>query len=198
MLFRSPTDVIPIMPVTRRIALIFCGLAEAGLGNVAAALNHLQAAEGEMERQSVHLDWYWRLALEWGMVDVLIAKGDQSTALSRAERLCDLAAQTDERTWQALGWEALARAALSCGEAAKARDAAEKALAACEGMQVPLAEWRVHATCAITFAALGDNHRTGTHARLGAAARKRLAESLPEGHPVRLTFERRSGPLCEA
>jgi hypothetical protein len=158
----------------------------------------LRTAEAEMARQPVHLDWYWRLALEWGMVNVLIADGDHPTALSRAERLCDLAAQTDERTWQALAWEAHARAALPCGEAAKAIDSVGTALAACEGVQVPLAEWRVHATCASAFKALGDDPRAGTHTRLGAAARKRLAESLPEDHPVRLTFERRSGSLCEA
>ena len=192
------TPAIRILPVERRIALIFCGLAEAGLGNNVAALDHLRAAEAEMERQPVHLDWYWRLALEWGMVDVLIATGDHSTALLRAERLCDLTAQTDERTWQALAWEAHARAALSCGEVTTAIGSVERALAACEGVQVPLAEWRVHATGASTFKALGDDHRAGTHTRLGAAVRRRLAESLPEGHPVRLTFERRSGSLCEA
>jgi hypothetical protein len=144
----------------------------------------LRAAEAEMARQPVRLDWYWRLALEWGMVNVLIADGDYPTALSRAKRLCDLTAQTDERTFQALAWEALARAALSCGEVVKAGSHVERALAACEGVQVPLAEWRVHATCAITFTALGDDRRVGTHTRLGAAARKRLAESLPEGHAV--------------
>ncbi|GGF32156.1 hypothetical protein GCM10011611_42890 [Aliidongia dinghuensis] len=186
------------LPLIHRIALIYCGLAEAGLGNNAAALDHFRVAEGEMARQPVHLDWYWRLALEWGMVNVLIAVGDHPTALSRAERLCDLAAQTDERTWQALAWEARARAALSCGAAEEAGGHVERALAACEGVQVPLAEWRVHATCASAFTALGDDHRAGTHTHLGAAIRQRLTESLPEGHPVRLTFERRSGSLCEA
>jgi DNA-binding winged helix-turn-helix (wHTH) protein/tetratricopeptide (TPR) repeat protein len=186
------------LPLKYRIALIYCGLAEAALGNNATALGHLRAAAGEMERQPVHLDWYWRLALEWGMVNVLIAVGDHPTALLRAERLCDLAGQTDERTWQALAWEACARAALSCGEAAQAIDAVGKALAACEGGQVPLAEWRVHATCTGAFKALGDGHRAGTHARLAAATRKRLAESLPEGDPVRLIFERRSLSLATA
>jgi hypothetical protein len=186
------------LPLKYRIALIFCDLADAGLGRNSAAFGHLRAAEVEMGRQPAHLDCYWRLPLEWGMVNVLIADGDHPTALSRAERLCDLAAQTDERTWQALAWEAYARAALSCGEAVTAGAHVEKALAACEGVQVPLAEWRVHATCAITFTALGDDHRAGTHRQLGAAVRKRLAESLPEGHPVRVTFECRSGSLCKA
>ena len=186
------------LPLKYRVALIYCGLAEAGLGDNVAALDHLRVAEGEMEHQPVHLDWYWRLALDWGMVNVLIAVGDHATALLRAERLCELAEQTDERTWQALAREAHARAALSCGEAENAAGHVEKALAACEGVQVPLAEWRVHATCASTFKALGDNHRADTHARLGAAIRKRLAESLPEGDRVRLTFERRSGSLATA
>jgi DNA-binding winged helix-turn-helix (wHTH) protein/tetratricopeptide (TPR) repeat protein len=194
--YRAPT--IGDLPLKYRVAQIYCGLAEAGLGNNAAALDHLRAAEGEMARQSVHLDWYWRLALEWGMVNVLIAVGDHPTALLRAERLCDLAAETDDRTWQALAWEAHARAALSGGDVTKAIDAVGNALAACEKAEVPLAEWRVHATSASAFGALGDNRRAGTHARLGAAARKRLAESLPEGDPIRLIFERRSGSLCEA
>ena len=81
---------------------------------------------------------------------------------------------------------------LSSGEALKAIDAVGKALAACEGGQVPLAEWRVHATCANIFKALGDTHRADTHARLGAAIRKSLAEKSAGGRPVRMTFERRS------
>jgi tetratricopeptide (TPR) repeat protein len=186
------------LPLKYRIALIYCGLAEAGLGNNVAALDRLRIAEGEMQRQPVHLDWYWRLALEWGMVDVLIAVGDHPAALLRAERLRDLAEQTDDRMWQALACEAHARAALTCGETEQAIDAVGKALASCERGEVPLAEWRVHATCASAFKALGDDNRARTHTSLGAAVRKRLAENLPEGHPVRLTFERRSGSLCEA
>ncbi|MGL4961032.1 MAG: ATP-binding protein [Inquilinus sp.] len=184
------------MPLKRRIALIYCGLAEMGLGNIVAALEYLRAAEGEMERQPVHLDWYWRLALEWGMVGALIATGDHAAAHARAQRLCDRAAQTDERAWQALAWEARARAALVCGEAAEAVADVTEALAACEGVTVPLAEWRAHATGAAVCKAAGDLRQARTHGRLGAAIRKRLAGSLPEGDPLRLTFERRSEALA--
>jgi DNA-binding winged helix-turn-helix (wHTH) protein len=186
---------IRILPFERRIALIFSGLAEAGLGNDSAALNYLRTAESEMNGQPVHLDWYWRFALEWGMVNVLIRQGDPLTALVRAERLCDLTAQTDERAWQAFAWEARARAALSCGDASEASDHVANALAVCEGVQAPLAEWRAHATAAMTYKALGDVSRGGTHDRLGAAVRRRLAESLPEGHALRLRFERLSEQL---
>lgn len=184
------------MPLQRRIALIYCGLAETGLGNIVAALEYLRLAEGEMERQPVHLDWYWRLALEWGMVGALIANGDHAAAHSRAKRLSDLAAQTDERAWQALAWEVRARAALACGEASEAMADIAKALAACDGVTVPLAEWRVHATGAMTYRAAGDVRQERTHGRLGAAIRKRLAGTLPEAAPLRSKFERRSEALA--
>jgi hypothetical protein len=186
-----------ILPIERRIALIFCGLAEAALGNNVVALGHLHSAEDEMERQPVHLDWYWRLALNWGIVNVRIAEGNHSAALERAKQLCDLAERTDERAWQALAWEAQARANLLSGKMAEAADCAAGALAACDGVQVPIAEWRVHATSAMVYKAGGDIRRATRHNQLGAAVRKRLAESLPEGDPVRLKFEQRSGALAE-
>jgi len=185
-----------ILPLQRRTALIYCGLAEAGLGNNAAALEYLRVGEGEMGRQPVHLDWYWRLALEWGMVGALIANGDHVAAHSRAKSLCDLAALTDERAWQALAREARARAALACGEATEAMADVAKALAACDGVEVPLAEWRVHATGAVVCKAAGDLRQARTHDRLGAAIRKRLADTLSEGGPLRSKFERRSAALA--
>ncbi|MGL4961019.1 MAG: ATP-binding protein [Inquilinus sp.] len=193
---RPAAPATPTLPIKRRIALVHRGLAEAGLGNIAAALDALRAAEAEMARQPVHLDWYWRLALEWGMVGALIANGDHVAAHARAERLCDLAAQTDERSWQALAWEARARAALACGEASEAIVHVAKALAACDGVTVPLAEWRVHATGAMAHKAAGDHRQARTHGRLGAAIRKRLAGTLPERDPLRSKFERRSGALA--
>ena len=172
------------------------GLAEAGLGNIAAALDALCAAEAEMVRQPVHLDWYWRLALEWGMVGALIANGDHAAAHACAKRLCGLAAETDEQSWQALAWEARARAALACGETSEAMADVAEALARCEGVTVPLAEWRVHATGALVFKAGGDPRQSERHSRLGAAIRERLAGTLPDGDPLRSTFERRSEALA--
>ena len=194
---RSGDDV-PILPLTRRIALIFCGLAEAGLGHDAAALEYLHAAEDEMGRQPILLDWYWGLALRWGMVNILISTGDLPAARDRAERLCDLAMQTDERTWQALAWEARARVDLALKKAAEAVGHLANALSAGAGAHIPLANWRVHATCAAAHRAGGDMAQATTHAELGLAVTKRLAESLPEGHPLRLKFESRSAAFFDA
>jgi hypothetical protein len=193
---RSAEPATPILPIARRIALIFCGLAEAGLGNIASALDALRMAEAEMVRQPVHLDWYWRLALEWGMVGALIANGDHAAAHARAKRLCGLAAETDERSWQAMAWEARARAALACGETSEAMADVVEALARCAGVTAPLAEWRVHATGASVFKAGGDSRQSERHSRLGAAIRERLAGTLPDGDPLRSTFERRSEALA--
>jgi tetratricopeptide (TPR) repeat protein len=186
---------IRVLPVNRRIALIFRGLAEVGLGDHPKALATFRVAECEMEARFVHLDWYWRLALEWGMVTLLIATGDHAGAATRAEGFCALAEQTDERAWQALAYEAQARAALACGDVTKAIDRVDKALAACAGVRVPNAELRVLATSAMTFRAAGHAARATQHTSLGEIIRKQLAESLPEGHPLRQQFERRSAVL---
>jgi tetratricopeptide (TPR) repeat protein len=194
---------LPLIPVERRnvehrIALIFSGMAQATLGHNRAAIDLLLTAEREMESQPGILDWYWRLALDWGMVGSLISMGDLPAATARAERLCDRAMKTDERTWQALAWEALARAALSSGNATEAVSHLTKALAVCGAAQIPLANWRVHAACAATYQASGDMAQAKTHTRVGLAARKQLAESLPEGHPLRLKFESRSAAFFDA
>jgi hypothetical protein len=187
-----------ILPITRRIAQIFCGLAEAGLGHNAAALGYLHAAEDEMAREAIHLDWYWRLPLEWGMVNILISMGDLPAATDRAERLCDLAMQTDERTSQALAWEARARVDLALNKTTEAIGHLVNALSAGAGPQIPLANWRVHATCAVAHRASGDLAQARAHVQLGLAVTKQLAESLPEGHPLRLKFENRSAAFFDA
>jgi tetratricopeptide (TPR) repeat protein len=181
-----------VLPAERRLALVYGGLAAAGLGNGGAALKLLRQAEAEMARLTVHMDWYWRLALNWGVVNVQIAEGDRAAARAGAEQLCILAAQTDDRAWQALGWEARARAALSRGDAAEAADSLANALAACSDVTAPLAEWRVHATGAMICDAVGDADRARAHDRLGSAIRRRLADTLPAGSPLRLKFESRS------
>lgn len=185
-----------VLPVERRISLIFCGLAEAGLGNHATALDYLLEAQRQMDSRPVHLDWYWRLAMEWGRVHVHLADSDSAAALRRAERLTGLAAATDERMWHALAWEARARAALMAGATGDAVACAAKALVACAAAPVPLAEWRVHAVAAAAFDAAGESAKALAHAGLCAAARQRLAETMPPGHPSRLAFERRSGTVA--
>jgi hypothetical protein len=186
-----------IVPLSRRMAQVFCGLAELGLGHNAAALEYLHTAEHEMGERPIQMDWCWRLALEWGMVNILVSMGDLPAAKDRAERLCDLAMQTEERSWQALAWEARARVDLELRQTAEAVGHLANALSACAGALVPLATWRVHATCAAAHRANGDMAQARTHAQLGLAITKQLAESLPEDHTLRLKFESRSAAFLD-
>jgi hypothetical protein len=63
-----------------------------------------------MERQSMHLDWYWRLALEWGMVGVLIADARLAGSCAGSTRAPPL----------------------SCVDASEAAEIIANAVAACE------------------------------------------------------------------
>ncbi|MDB6045499.1 MAG: Adenylate cyclase Guanylate cyclase [Gammaproteobacteria bacterium] len=178
-----------ILPFERRISLVFCGLAYVELGNVVAARECLAATERAMELQPVHLDWYWRLPLEWGMVNLLMATADNAGAQVRAERYVMFAEATDERMWQSLAWETRARVALAQGVAAEAIEYIVKAQAAAKGFETPLADWRVHDTAAAAYTAIGDRRQARIHAQASVAVRKRIARTLPEGHSLRLTLE---------
>jgi tetratricopeptide (TPR) repeat protein len=179
-----------LLPAERRLCILLSGLAEAGLGNTAVALEQLREAERHMDEQPVIFDWYWRLPLEWGLVNLTIEAGRQAEAYTRADRLVNLTHQTGERTWRALAWETKARAALHYGDVAEAEESIARALATTRESETPLADWRVHETAAAAYSASGNSELAGLHARLSAAGKKRLAESLPDGHYLRPAFER--------
>jgi DNA-binding winged helix-turn-helix (wHTH) protein/tetratricopeptide (TPR) repeat protein len=181
-----------ILPHYRRIALVHRGLAKTGLGDHAGALADFSVVEEEMRHQPTYLDWYWRLPLEWGMVNALIEQGDHDERLARAAHLSQAAMDTDDRTWRALAWEARARAALSCGKPPEALEHIARALNECEGAMLPVAEWRVRATAAAIFKAKGDPSQASKHIDLGLAVTRQLAESIPAADPLRSTFVRRS------
>jgi hypothetical protein len=135
------------------------------------------------------LDWYMTLMLEWGRVNLLLVTGSQLEAAARADRFVRLADDANERTWQALASETWARVALGRDAATEAVDSVKRALAATKGFETPLADWRVHTTAAAAYRAAGDPRAATRHADSGAAARQRLAESLPEEHRLRRLFE---------
>jgi DNA-binding winged helix-turn-helix (wHTH) protein/tetratricopeptide (TPR) repeat protein len=172
----------------RRSALVLVGTAEVGLGNHESALEHLLAAKQEMDSHTVIGDWYNRMLLQAALADLWLARGDLRQAKSEGEVFVTLACATAERTWQALAWEVNARIAMAVSEPERARDCITKALTAMDGFEVPLAEWRVHATAAELSEALGDIEVAQHHARHSRSTVVRLADSLPASHPLRKTF----------
>jgi tetratricopeptide (TPR) repeat protein len=172
----------------RRIWLGIAGSAEVGLGNYERALEHLLTAKREMDRHTVIHDWYWRNVLQAALTDLRLAQGDLPRAVEEGEAFLRVACSTAERTWQALAWEANARIAMAVSDPERAKDCITKALTAMDGFEVPLAEWRVHATAA-EFSELHGHSRAAKHHReLSRATVLRLAHSLPEDDPLRITF----------
>jgi tetratricopeptide (TPR) repeat protein len=172
----------------RRMALGIAGSAEVGLGNHERALEHLLTAKREMDRHTVIHDWYWRNVLQAALTDLRLAQGDLPRAVEEGEEFLRVACSTPERTWQALAWEANARIALASQDAQRAQDYIRKALTAVDGFEVPLAEWRVHATAGELSERLGDSGAAMQHHALSRAAIQRLADSLPADEPLRKTF----------
>ena len=170
-----------------RMCLIVAGCAAANLGYADRALDHLLKAREWMMRQPVNRDWYWHMQLQSGLTDAYLARGDLASARREAQRFLELVGTTAERTWQALAWEANARVALAEGDIASAGEQIRRAIAAQEGVRVPLASWRVHATAADTAVLAGEPEAAARHREVAIAEVNSLAASL-EGDPLQQVF----------
>jgi hypothetical protein len=109
-------------------------------------------------------------------------------ARSQAERFLQATLSTAERTWQALAWEASARVASADNDTKHADACIAQALSAMEGFEAPLAAWRVHATAADHYERVAATESAQRHRELSVATIRTLADSLPEGEPLRETF----------
>jgi DNA-binding winged helix-turn-helix (wHTH) protein/tetratricopeptide (TPR) repeat protein len=175
-------------PGQLRRALILSGSASAGLGNYARAFEHLSTAADEMDRQTVFLDWYWRMPLAAGLTESWLATGDRVRAQQEAERLLEMSLATEERTWQGLAWEINARVALANRDEARARDCIARGVSTVQGFEVPLAAWQVHATAARIGEKSGNLESARLHRDLSRATIMQLANSMEQGEPLRRIF----------
>ena len=124
-----------VLPFEERVALVMCGLAEAGLGNTTVARDYLLEAERKIAQRPAMLDWYMTLMLEWGRVNLLLLTGSTDEAAAAADRFVRLAEDTREHTWQALASETCARVALERGAFVEAIDECESGARGYEGFR---------------------------------------------------------------
>ena len=171
-----------------RNVLICSALASAALGDYARALEDFSTASREMDRQTVFLDWHWRMPLAGGMTELWLATGDRARAQREAGRFLELSLATADRHWQGLAWEVNSRVALEDRDLPRARDCIAKALAIVQGFDVPLAAWRVHATAAHVDEESGNLEAARAHREISRATVLRLANSLSEQAPLRESF----------
>ncbi len=178
----------PPPPPQLRRALILSGSASAAVGDYARALEDFSAAASDMDRQTVFLDWYWRMPLVAGLTEVWLAKGDRVRAQQEAERLLQMSLATEERTWQGLAWEINARVALANRDEARARDCMARGVSTVQGFEVPLAAWQVHATAAHIEKESGNLESAQSHLDLSRATIMQLADSMEQREPLRKIF----------
>jgi len=183
----APDHPTPI-PSALRNRLILTGSAETALGIYESALEHLLAAQTEMDRQAAIFDWFWRMRLESALTELWLAKGDLAQAGGQAERFLNITLATAEHTWQALAWEVNARVAIAELDQTRAQDCIAKGLSAMEGFEVPLAAWRIHVTAFELYQNSGDRDLAEHHLALSRETIMKLANSLPAEEPLRQTF----------
>jgi tetratricopeptide (TPR) repeat protein len=173
------------LPCEERIRLITLGAAQTGLGQYDLALAHLEAARRQMLESPVVLNWYWRIAAEWVLAQIWIAKGDSAHANHHVEELLALTANLPEATWRALALETAARVAMGKRDLALTQAYITKALATIENREGALATWRVHTVAAEFFELAGNSIPAQRHRELSHAAMLRLGGSLRPGHAFR-------------
>jgi len=178
----------PSRAAWRRFCLALTGSAETALGNDSGALEHLTTAINEMDSHQVIHDWYCRMIIESALTELWLAKGDLARAHPQAERFLKVTLATVERTWQALAWEANARVAMAQRDLVRAKRCIDEALSTMEGFDVPLANWRAHATAAELYAQTAKTEVMQHHREQSRATILRLANSMGAEEPLRKVF----------
>jgi DNA-binding winged helix-turn-helix (wHTH) protein len=179
-------------PAEQRLRLLLVGIGQAGLGHTADAVTALLNVEQMMQIQPAVFDWYWKVVLEWTLVNVALMSADLEEAHRRSGRLVELTGRTTERTWQSIAWETNARVLLAKGAPIEAASSLERARQIVHGFEAPLAEWRIHSTGAATHARLGERDLAANYSDLSRLSRQRLLDSLPDPHWLRGSLVRRS------
>ena len=187
-------------PAEQRLRLLLVGMAQAGLGHTTEAATALINVEHMMETQPAVFDWYWRMPLEWSLVNVALMSDDLEEARRRSSRLMESTGRTAERTWQSIAWETRARVLLSEGALIEAVSCLDRAGQIIHGIEAPLAEWRVMLTAAATHSRLGEHAVSAKYLESSNLIRQRLRDSLPQQHWLRESLVRKSHmePLLNA
>jgi DNA-binding winged helix-turn-helix (wHTH) protein/tetratricopeptide (TPR) repeat protein len=170
------------------VSLVLLGAAHLGLQEPGRARHYLGEAGAPDERGRALMDFSWQMPLSALLSDAWLALGDAERARAEAERVLALAAEPGERTYLALGYRAVARAAAALGDGEGAVRAARAALAAVEGVEAPAAAWRVHLSAAEILGPSAGAAAAQRHRARAAALLRRLAGSLETAPSLRRSF----------
>ena len=160
------------------LSLLLLGCAHHGLGQAEHAWHCFHAILQQLEHDPDTLEWIFQMPLRHALSEYWLSQAAFEPARQEAKRLCELAVQPGERTYLALGKSALAKIAMAEQQWEQAEAELLQALAVLEGVEAPLAAWRVYATAAQLYEQRGRSTEARQYWTRSAAVRTRLADSL--------------------
>jgi DNA-binding winged helix-turn-helix (wHTH) protein/tetratricopeptide (TPR) repeat protein len=170
------------------LSLILLGIAHSGLGHGQRALNCFKEITRRVDGKHGLMEWIFQMPLRQGLSEYWLAQEKFDQARQEAERVCQLAAPSGERTYLALGHRTLAEIALAGKDWDQTEAELRQALGALEGSEAPLAEWRVYATVAQFHQQRGHKAEAKRYWVRSAATINRLARSLVEAEELRASL----------
>ncbi len=172
----------------QHLSAVLLGYAHLGLGEYTQALKCFDGIWQRFRRERLLMDWICSIPLVLGVSIYWLAQKRFDCVQQEAERLCELAAQPGERTYLALGHHLLAEVALAQRKWEDAEHEVAIAFAALEGVEAPLAEWRVYASAARIAEQRRRKAQARTYWEHSKVVLLRLADSFEHNDPLRQTF----------
>ena len=172
-------------PYTELLSQILLGLAYIGLGRHDEAFRCLSEATQRLAGERILMDWVLRILLHHALSRYWLAQCNPVESRRHAERVCELAGPPAEKTYLALGHLVIAEAGLESRDLNAAETAVARALKLIEGVNAPLAEWRVYAAAAKLNEQTGRTEEAAQYRRRSLEVLDRLAGSLDEADRLR-------------
>lgn len=172
----------------RFLTMTVLGEAHLGLGELDLAMECFEEVMERSQSGHLRLDWIFQLPLYLGRSELWLRRAEHGRARQDALHLCELAGQSGQKTYFALGWRQLAEIALAEGDLGQAEAEIRVALDAIQGAEAPLAAWRVLATAAELAERLGRRDEAASYRARFTACIETLASSLAGHEPLRQSF----------
>jgi DNA-binding winged helix-turn-helix (wHTH) protein len=165
------------------LAFALLGLGELDEAHAAFTAPQLVAGAG-----TEAMAWAGQVLLCRGIGDLWLARGEFDRAHREGEALHALAAAAADSPLRASALRLLAEIALQEGHLSESEALLRDALAAIEGYEVPVVEWRIAASAARVHGRLRRRTDAEANRVRSAALVSRLANSLPADHELRGSF----------
>jgi DNA-binding winged helix-turn-helix (wHTH) protein len=134
------------------------------------------------------MTWSGQVLVRRGLGELWLARGSLDRARGEAEALRELTAAAADPTPRASAARLLAEVALQEGRLSQAETLLHDALAAIQGYEVPVVEWRIAASAAHLHRQQRRRADAEAARMRSAALVSRLADSLPPDHELRASF----------